>query len=94
MLLKTDTAQKQAPLALEILKSMEKRKVFLFQNKLFSAGVFVDSRYRILLSEEQTEVAKAGLMKVALKSHHCSISVPNSSSTQLLHLKRTTLKEN
>ena len=28
------------------------------------------------------EVAKAGLMKVALKSHHCSISVSNSSSTE------------
>ena len=39
-------------------------------------------RYCILLSEEQMEIAKAGLMEVALKSHHCSISVSNSSSTK------------
>ena len=59
---------------------MKKRS--LFQNKLFLAGVFVDARYCILLSEEQMEVAKAGLIEVALKSHHSSISVSNSSSTE------------
>ena len=80
--LKHTLHKKQTPLALEILKSMEKREVSLFQNKLFLAGVFVDPRYRILLSEEQMEVAKAGLIEVALKSHHCSILVSNSSSTE------------
>ena len=61
---------------------MKKREAFLFQNKFVLAGVFVNSRYRILLSKEQMEVAKVGLMKVALKSHHYSISVFNSSSTE------------
>ena len=63
---------------------MEKREVSLFQNKLFLAGVFVDARYMEckVLSEEQKKVLKAGLMKVALKSHHCSILVSNSSSTE------------
>ena len=80
--LKHTLHKKQTPLALEILKSMENREVSLFQIKLFLAGVFVGARYRILLSEEQMEVAKAGLIEVALKSHHCSISVSNSSSTE------------
>ena len=61
---------------------MEKREVSLFQNKLFLAGVFVNARYRILLSAEQIEVAKAELIEVALKSHHYSISVSNSSRTE------------
>ena len=61
---------------------MKKRDVFSFQSKLFLAGVSVDSRYCILLSEEQIQVAKAGMMEVALKSRHYFISVSNSSSTE------------
>jgi len=79
--LKHTLTKKKITLASEILKSMEKREKSLFQNKLFLAGVFVDVRYRILLSEEQMKVAKEGLMEVALKSHRCSISVPDTSST-------------
>ena len=64
---------KQTSLALEILRAMDKREEFLFQNKLFLAGVLVDARYRILLSEEQVELAKAGLLEVAFKARHCSV---------------------
>ena len=53
---------KQTSLALEILRAMEKGEESLFQNKFFLAGVFVDARYRILLSEEQVELAKKGFI--------------------------------
>ena len=45
------------------------------------AGVFVDARYRILLSEEQVELAKAGLLEVAFKARHCSVRAFNVSDT-------------
>ena len=54
----------------------------LFQHKLFLDGIFVDARYRILLFDEQMEVAKIRLIKVALKSDQCSNSVSSSSSTE------------
>ena len=54
---------KQTSLALKILRAMGKREKSLFQNKLFSAGVFVDARYRILLSEEQIEVLEVAFNK-------------------------------
>ena len=60
---------------------MEKREKPLFQNKLFLAGVFVDARHRILLSEEQVELAKAGLLEVAFKARHCSVRAFNVSYT-------------
>ena len=72
---------KQTSLALEILRAMKKREKSLFQNKLFFAGVFVDARYRILLSEEQVELAKAGLLEVAFKARHCSEKAFNVSDT-------------
>ena len=50
--LKRTLSKKETRLAREILKSMENRKLTLFQNKLFLAGVYVDARYRILLTHE------------------------------------------
>ena len=72
---------KPTSLALEILRAMEKKEKSLFQNKLFLDGVFVDARYRILLSEEQVELAKAGLLEVAFKARHCSVRAFNVSDT-------------
>ena len=72
---------KQTSLALKILRAMEKREESLFQKKLFLAEVFVDARYRILLSEEQVELAKAGLLEVAFEARHCSIRAFNVSDT-------------
>ena len=59
---------------------MKKRELTLFQNKLFLAGVYVDARYRILLSHAQTEIAKIRLMEVALKSHYNAESTASSSN--------------
>ena len=70
--MKRTICRKETRLAAEIFKSMKNRESSLYQNKLFLAGVFVDARYRILLTEEQVEVAKTGLMEVALKWHRCS----------------------
>ena len=72
---------KPTSLALEILRAMEKREKSLFQTKLFLDGVFVDARYRILLFEEQVELAKAGLLEVAFKARHCSVRAFNVSDT-------------
>ena len=80
VLFKTYIARKSL-LAFEILRSMEKREESLFQSKLFLAGVFVDARYRILLFEEQVELAKAGLLEVAFKARHCSVRAFNVSDT-------------
>ena len=73
------TTRKETKLAAEIFKSMEKRESSLYQNKLFLAGVFVDARNRILLTEEQMVVAKTGLMEVTLKWHRCSSYASSSS---------------
>ena len=73
--------KKETRLAQEIVTSMEKREEGLLRNKLFLGGVFVDSRYRILLTSEQMENAKFGLHEVTLKNYHCSTSVSNSASS-------------
>ena len=65
----------------EILKSTEKRELILFQNNLFLAGVYVDSRYRILLSPEQLQNAKSGLTEVAMKHHRSLNSMASTAST-------------
>ena len=65
----------------EILKSMEKRELILFQNNLFLAGVYVDSRYRILLAPEQLQNAKSGLTEVAMKHHRSLNSMASTAST-------------
>ena len=77
--LKRTMCRKETKLAAEIFKSTEKRESSLYQSKLFLAGVFVDARYRIPLTEEQMEVAKTGLMEVALKWYHCSSYASSSS---------------
>ena len=45
------------------------------------AGVFVDARYRVLLSEKQVELAKAGLLEVVFKIRHCSVKAFNVTDT-------------
>ena len=62
---------------------MEKREEALLRNQLFLAGVFVDSRYQILLAPEQMENAKIGLHEITLKNCHCSRSVSNSTSSSI-----------
>ena len=62
---------------------MEKRKETLLRNRLFLGGVFVHSRYRILLTSEQIENAKIGLHEVTLKNYHCSTSALNSASSSI-----------
>ena len=52
--LKCTLSKKERRLAQEILKSMKKCELTLFQNKLFLARVYVDARYCILLTHEQT----------------------------------------
>ena len=54
---------------------MEKREETLLRN------MFVDSRYRILLTSKQMENAKIGLHEVIPKNKHCSTSVSNSVSS-------------
>ena len=70
--------KRETRLAQEIVTSMEKREETLLRNRLFFVGVFVDSKYRILLTSEQMENAKIGLHKVTLKNYCCSTSVSNS----------------
>ena len=62
---------------------MEKREEALLRNKLFLAGVFVDSRYRILLTPQQMENAKIGIHEITLKNYHCSRSVSNLTSSSI-----------
>ena len=75
--------KRETRLAQEIVTSMEKREETLLRNRLFLGGVFVDSRYRILLTSEQMESAKIGLHEVTLKNYHCSTSVSNSASSSI-----------
>ena len=73
--------KRETRLAQEIVTSMEKREEVLLRNKLFLAGVFVDSRYRVLLTPVEIENAKIGIHEITLKNYHCSISVSNSTSS-------------
>ena len=59
--------KRETRLAQEIVTSMEKREEALLRNKLFLAEVFVDSRYRILLTPQQMENAKIGIQEVTLE---------------------------
>ena len=52
-------------ISLGIIASMQKREEKLFKNTHFLAGVYVDPRYRILLSPSQTLHAKEGLLDIA-----------------------------
>ena len=82
VLFKTHTAQKISLTCVRNYQINGKERSIFISNKLFLGGVFVDSKYCILLSGKQMEVAKAGLMEVALKSHRYFILVSNSSSTE------------
>ena len=62
---------------------MEKREETFLRNRLFLGGVFVDSRYRILLTSEQMENAKIGRHEVTLKNYHCFTYVSNSASSRI-----------
>ena len=75
--------KRETRLAQEIVTSMEKREETLLRNRLFLVEVFVDSKYRILLTSEQMENAKIGLHKVTLKNYRCSTSVSNSASSSI-----------
>ena len=48
----------------EIAKSMTNREKILFDNTHFLAGIYVDPRYRILLSLSPLEKAKEGLFDI------------------------------
>ena len=48
----------------EIAKSMANREKILFDNTHFLAGIYVDPRYRILLSPSQLEKAEEGLFDI------------------------------
>ncbi|XP_053892578.1 BEN domain-containing protein 5 isoform X2 [Malaclemys terrapin pileata] len=52
-------------IAEEILSSMQKREEKLFDNIHFLAGVYVDPRYRILLTSREIPKAKEGLLDIA-----------------------------
>ena len=74
--------KRETRLAQEIVTSMEKRKEALSRKKLFLAGVFVDFRYRILLTPQQMENAKIGIHEITLKNYYCSVSNSTSSSIE------------
>ena len=75
--------KRETRLAEEIVSSMEKREEALLRNKLFLAGVFVDSRYQILLTPQQMENAKIGIHEITLKNYHCSRSVSKLTSSSI-----------
>ena len=75
--------KRETRLAQEIVSLMEKRKEVLLRYKLFLAGVFVNSRYRILLIPQQIENAKIGIHEITLKNYHCSRSVSNLTSSSI-----------
>ena len=75
--------KRETRLAQEIVSSMEKREEALLQNKRFLAGVFVNSRYRILLTPQQKENAKIGIHEITLKNYHSSRSVSNLTSSSI-----------
>ncbi|XP_034634005.1 BEN domain-containing protein 5 isoform X2 [Trachemys scripta elegans] len=52
-------------IAEEILSSMQKHEEKLFDNIHFLAGVYVDPRYRILLTSREIPKAKEGLLDIA-----------------------------
>ena len=61
----------------------EKCEEALLRNKLFLAGVCVDSRYRILRTPEQMENANTGMHGITVKNYHCSRSVSNSTLSNI-----------
>ena len=75
--------KRETRLVHEIVTSKEKREEALLRIRLFLAGVFVDSRYRILLTPEQMENAKIGIHEITYKNYHCSRSISNSTSSSI-----------
>lgn len=72
--LKSILNKQESTLAQSIENSMDRREEKLFDNNIFLAAVLVDSRYRILLKDDQVERGKQGLREVIyrLRSRsHC-----------------------
>lgn len=55
---KTKTEKLNFPLAKDIVTSMINREKLLLQNKAFLAAIFIDPRWKIVLSEQEMEIAK------------------------------------
>ena len=51
-------------MAEEIARNLKKRETHILEASIFLAGVWADARYRILLNEEQKEIAKNTLKSV------------------------------
>ena len=71
--LKNFLSQQPSMVASEILSSMTKRENKILFNTHFLAGVYVDPRYRILLTKEQHDLAKNGLLDIAVRLHKQSV---------------------
>ncbi len=52
------------PLSDDIVTSLKQREVFLLANELILAGIWVDPRYRVLLTDDQKKKAKEALRTV------------------------------
>jgi hypothetical protein len=64
-----ETAKVDSPLCRKILECMIKREKLLFVNDAFLAGIFMDPRYKVLLSDEQITRAYIHLGNITFKIH-------------------------
>jgi len=42
----------------------------LFENRVFLSGIYLDPRYKFLLSVEETKIARVHLSKTLMKMNH------------------------
>lgn len=67
--LKSILLKKGGFMSLDIRDSMVQRESKLFENDIFLAGVYVDTRNRVLLEQEQIDKAKEGLLELSRRAY-------------------------
>lgn len=59
-----ETSKVNTTLAIDLVDAMKKRQTQLFQNDVFLAGIFLDVRYNVVLSSQETKQAKQHLINI------------------------------
>ena len=50
--------------------ALKERGKMLFENRVFLSGIYLDPRYKFLLSVEETKIARVHLSKTLMKMNH------------------------
>lgn len=98
-----ETKRIKSPLSAAIVTAMENRQTKLFDNPIVLAGMFLDCRFNVVLSEEQNDRAQQHLLrtwgKIIAIETHCTPastetrSVGNAAMEDEMDVLMKTLKE-